>query len=74
MARSRAVNASLYRRCASARSATRRLTNPGLDSGLTLARYPLVWEHERAEKPVGNPKYREVETLGHLTEWLDEIG
>jgi hypothetical protein len=33
-----------------------------------------VWEHERAEKPIGNPKYREVETLGHLTEWLDEIG
>lgn len=39
-----------------------------------LVPYPLVWEHERAEKPVGNPKYREVETLGHLTEWLDEIG
>jgi putative hydrolase of the HAD superfamily len=39
-----------------------------------LVPYPLVWEHERAEKPIGNPKYREVETLGHLTEWLDEIG
>ena len=39
-----------------------------------LVPYPLVWEHERAEKPVGNPKYREVETLGHLPEWLDAIG
>ncbi|MFZ4685129.1 MAG: HAD family hydrolase [Hyphomonadaceae bacterium] len=39
-----------------------------------LVPYPLVWEHERAEKPVGNPKYREVETLGHLAGWLDEIG
>ena len=39
-----------------------------------LVPYPLVWEHERAEKPVGNPRYREVETLGHLPGWLDEIG
>ena len=38
-----------------------------------LVPYPLVWEHERAEKPVGNPRYREVETLGHLPGWLDEI-
>ena len=38
-----------------------------------LVPYPLVWEHERAEKPVGNPKYREVETLGQLPGWLDEI-
>lgn len=39
-----------------------------------LVPYPLVWEHERAEKPVGNPKYREVETLGHLPDWLDTLG
>lgn len=38
-----------------------------------LVPYPLVWEHERAEKPVGNPRYREVETLGALPAWLDEI-
>jgi len=38
-----------------------------------LVPYPLVWEHERAEKPVGHPRYREVETLGGLPEWLDEI-
>ncbi|MBP9235795.1 MAG: hypothetical protein KBF30_14060, partial [Hyphomonadaceae bacterium] len=39
-----------------------------------LVPYPLVWEHERAEKPVDNPRYREVETLGRLPAWLDEIG
>jgi len=39
-----------------------------------LVPYPLVWEHERAEKPEGHPRYREVETLGGLPAWLDEIG
>jgi putative hydrolase of the HAD superfamily len=39
-----------------------------------LVPYPLVWEHERAEKPVGNPRYREIETLGALPAWLNEIG
>lgn len=38
-----------------------------------LIPYPLVWELERAEKPVGNPRYREIETLGGLPAWLDEI-
>lgn len=38
-----------------------------------LIPYPLVWEMERAEKPVGNPRYREIETLGGLPAWLDEI-
>jgi putative hydrolase of the HAD superfamily len=39
-----------------------------------LIPYPLVWDHERAEKPVGNPRFREVETLAGLPAWLDEIG
>jgi putative hydrolase of the HAD superfamily len=39
-----------------------------------LVPYPLVWEHERAEKPEGHPKYREIQTLGSLPAWLDEIG
>lgn len=39
-----------------------------------LVPYPLVWEHERAEKPEGHPKYREVETLARINDWLDEIG
>ncbi|MDP3735892.1 MAG: HAD family hydrolase [Hyphomonadaceae bacterium] len=39
-----------------------------------LIPYPLVWEHERAEKPSGNPRFRELETLALLPGWLDEIG
>ncbi|HVY90183.1 MAG TPA: HAD family hydrolase [Hyphomonadaceae bacterium] len=39
-----------------------------------LIPYPLVWEHERAEKPAGNPRFREMETLGRLPEWVDQIG
>jgi putative hydrolase of the HAD superfamily len=38
-----------------------------------LIPYPLVWEHERAEKPEGHPRYREIETLGGLAGWVDEI-
>lgn len=39
-----------------------------------LVPYPLVWAMERAEKPDGHPKYREVETLNLVNRWLDEIG
>jgi putative hydrolase of the HAD superfamily len=39
-----------------------------------LIPYPLVWEHERAEKPAGNPRFREMEMLGRLPAWIDEIG
>jgi len=39
-----------------------------------LVPYPLVWEMERAEKPEGHPRYREVETLALVNRWLDEIG
>lgn len=38
-----------------------------------LVPYPLVWEHERADKPVGNPRYREIDTLGGVPVWVDEI-
>jgi putative hydrolase of the HAD superfamily len=39
-----------------------------------LVPYPLVWELERADKPAGHPRYREVETLNLLPAWIDEIG
>jgi putative hydrolase of the HAD superfamily len=49
---------------------------PMLQAGgyAALVPYPLVWEHERAEKPSTHPRFREVETLSHLPAWLDEIG
>lgn len=48
---------------------------PVLEAGgyAALVPYPLVWEHERAEKPADHPRFREVETLSHLPAWLDEI-
>ncbi len=49
---------------------------PMLQAGgyAALVPYPLVWEHERADKPADHPRFREVETLSHLPGWLDEIG
>lgn len=49
---------------------------PMLQAGgyAALIPYPLVWEHERAEKPSDHPRFREVEALSHLRAWLDEIG
>jgi putative hydrolase of the HAD superfamily len=38
-----------------------------------LIPYPLVWEHERAEKPADHPRFRELAALGNLSAWLDEI-
>jgi putative hydrolase of the HAD superfamily len=39
-----------------------------------LVPYPMVWIHEAADPPAGNPRFREVETLAHLPAWLEEIG
>jgi putative hydrolase of the HAD superfamily len=38
-----------------------------------LIPYPLVWEHEAAEKPADHPRFREIPHLSHLPSWLDEI-
>jgi putative hydrolase of the HAD superfamily len=48
---------------------------PMLEAGgyAALIPYPLVWEHERANKPEGHPRYREMEKLSLLPEWLDEL-
>lgn len=48
---------------------------PMLEAGgyAALIPYPLVWEHERAEKPSDHPRFREVEALSQLPAWLDEI-
>ena len=48
---------------------------PMLEAGgyAALIPYPLVWEHERAEKPTDHPRFRELEKLAQLSVWLDEI-
>jgi putative hydrolase of the HAD superfamily len=38
-----------------------------------LVPYPMVWSHEAADPPVGNPRFREISTLGDLPAWIDEI-
>jgi putative hydrolase of the HAD superfamily len=39
-----------------------------------LVPYPLVWWNEAADKPEGHQRYREVEALKLVRNWLDEIG
>ena len=48
---------------------------PMLQAGgyAALIPYPLVWDHERAEKPTGHPRFRELQSLGNLSAWLDEL-
>lgn len=48
---------------------------PALAAGAyaALIPYPMVWVHEAAEKPEGDPKFRELAALGDLPAWVDEI-
>jgi putative hydrolase of the HAD superfamily len=38
-----------------------------------LIPYPLVWEMEAADKPDGHPRFRELETLSLLPEFIADI-
>jgi putative hydrolase of the HAD superfamily len=48
---------------------------PALEAGAHAAwvPYPLTWAHERAEPPAGDPKFREISSLGELPDWLAEL-
>lgn len=35
---------------------------------------PLAWSHEAGETPVGHPRFRQMERLGDLPDWIDAIG
>ncbi|SEQ43006.1 putative hydrolase of the HAD superfamily [Faunimonas pinastri] len=45
---------------------------PALEAGgyAALIPYPLVWEHEAAEKPTEHPRFRVLEGLTELPDWL----
>lgn len=49
---------------------------PVLEAGGWAAFIPfeLVWAHEAAEAPVGNPRYTELASLADLDEWVATIG
>ena len=49
---------------------------PALKAGAFAAYipYPLTWEHELAEAPTDEPRYRETSTLAEAADWLIELG
>jgi putative hydrolase of the HAD superfamily len=48
---------------------------PALEAGAraALVPYVIVWAHEAADAPSGNPRYREIDQLMDLVSWIDEI-
>ena len=48
---------------------------PVLEAGAyaALIPYPMVWSHEAAEAPKVHPRFRELESLAALPEWITEI-
>jgi putative hydrolase of the HAD superfamily len=48
---------------------------PALKAGAHAAYvpYPLTWEHELADPPRGEARYRELQTLAELPAWLAEL-
>ena len=49
---------------------------PALKAGAFAAYipYPLTWEHELAEAPTDEPRYRETSTLAEAVDWMIELG
>lgn len=45
---------------------------PALSAGAFAAYVPhdIVWEHERADEPVGHERYRRLSHLAHLGDWI----
>ncbi|MBP6900576.1 MAG: HAD family hydrolase [Burkholderiaceae bacterium] len=48
---------------------------PALAAGsrAALIPYPLVWEHEAAELPLGHPGFAQFDNLGRLVDWLEGL-
>jgi putative hydrolase of the HAD superfamily len=49
---------------------------PALQAGAYAAYvpYPLTWEHELADAPTDELRFREMETIAELPGWLEELG
>lgn len=48
---------------------------PALEAGAWAAFVPhdIQWGHERADEPVGHPRYRRLRSIADLPGWIDEI-
>jgi putative hydrolase of the HAD superfamily len=48
---------------------------PALEAGAFAAYipYPLIWAHEAAEAPAGNPRFIELPALAQLPGWVDGL-
>ena len=48
---------------------------PALEAGsyAALIPYPLVWQVEAAEAPGAHPRFKELESLAALPDWLEQI-
>ena len=48
---------------------------PALEAGAWAAFVPqaLAWSHERAEPPAGHDRFRQLDALSELPEWIDQI-
>ena len=46
---------------------------PALEAGCfaVLIPYPLVWAHEEAPPPLGDPRFRQCDSMTALADWLD---
>ena len=49
---------------------------PALEAGAWAAFVPqeLAWSHERAEAPSAHDRFRQLQSLGELPDWIDQIG
>ena len=49
---------------------------PALQAGAWAAHvpYPLTWEHEKADAPVGHARFRELAAISDLPGWLRGLG
>lgn len=49
---------------------------PALAAGAFAAHVPhgVAWSHEQADEPADHPRYRRLERLGQLPDWVDSLG
>jgi putative hydrolase of the HAD superfamily len=48
---------------------------PALSAGAFAAHIPhaMPWAHEMADEPADHPRFRKLERLGEVVEWIDSL-
>lgn len=61
--------------CVMAGDSVRSDVLPALEAGAWAALVPheIVWSHERAEEPVDHPRFKRLQALTDLPQWIDGI-